>query len=67
VALNFVVFVIEATTYALPWSDIFFSLDFPLILILVTPTFSNEIVSFEIMIVPIENSFSYISNIKSSS
>ncbi len=41
--------------------------DFPWILIFETPTFSNEIVSFEIMIMPIENNFGYVSKIKSSS
>jgi hypothetical protein len=59
--LNYVVFVVEATTYATPLYDIpYFGSNFPLILIIVTPTLNNETISFEIMIMTIENNFGSI-------
>ncbi len=50
---NFVVFIVESITFVSPWYDVScFGLDFPLTLIFDTPMFSNEIISYEIMIVP---------------
>jgi hypothetical protein len=65
--MKFYCVVIEGTISIALWYDVpCFRLDFPLILIFDTLILSNEIVSSEIMIVPIDNNSSYVSKIKSS-
>jgi hypothetical protein len=59
--LNCVVFVVEAIIFTTLLSIIpYFGSKFPLILIFVTLTLNNEIVSFNIVIVSIENNFDYV-------